>query len=602
MNDKKSWRDRAVPVTDKADAPKSSWRERAVPVEEESLWDAAKGNLAALVSKGEQMIPGSGIIDKIGAASYATQQEVGDLFRDDANKKDWKDRYQKVLDDQDVERKTLEDKYPVADTAGMAVGMVPNILIPTPGAAMKGAAGIATRVLGNTAISAADSATRNKDELIDLEAGQDAALLSGGISAGVEALPLVGKGLKAAKRMLPGTEDAYDFVNKGAAKLGSMVPGTDINSDELYELMKNKQGRLDARNASKNKNVGDRIFEGTAATFKELDNVTDKQATEIYETAEKNFIESIRPQEISDLYLAGKQIEKQTEVINKRPELFGRAKRVIDNVDEIIKRGDVSEIELPTANKMIDDLADEIGEKELSQLTAQRMLSARRYIDDVTKNTDFDKMLKSERDEILRARKFINEALDNTSSAKELREADKFYSEFAQQKKNAFNKLEVPLPAGGRDFTPEKMEQFFKSEAAQAKFIQREMDKFGELISKQSVEGAEITSTVNKVLNEAKGVFGMARQLEDLKRSSGGPSSQSINAAMQAFGAYASSGSSLLLLPITNPSAWMKLVDVLGETAASPFIQKITEASKEVMKKSPQLTTRLYLMGQEQNK
>ena len=263
-----------------------------------------------------QMIPGSGLIDKAAAATYAGMQEVGDIFRDDANKKDFKDRYQGALDKQDTERKVMDEKYPVASTTGTVAGIVPNVMIPNPYGKAKGIIGAGQRIMANTALSMADEATRNKDELIDEDRGAEAGLISGGISAGVESLPLVGKGLKAAKRMLPATEDAYDLVNKGAAKLGSMVPGTDINSDELYELMKNKQGRLDARNASKNKDVGNRIFEGTAEAFKELDEVTDKQAAEIYETAQNRFIENIRPQEISDLYLAGKQIEKQLSLIH----------------------------------------------------------------------------------------------------------------------------------------------------------------------------------------------------------------------------------------------------------------------------------------------
>ena len=544
-----------------------------------------------------QMIPGSGLIDKAVAATYAGMQEVGDIFRDDANKKDFKDRYQEALDSQDTERKVTEEKYPITSTVGSVAGIVPNVMIPNPYGKATGVIGAGQRILANTALSVADSATRNKDELIDEDRGLEDGVLAGGINTAVESLPLVGKVAKVGKRLLPATEGAFESVNKTAAKLGSLVPGTDINSDELFELMSDVSTRRKARNP-----IDKKVFEKFSEALTTVDDITDDQAAALYKKAEESLFNNVGEDDIEALFGPISDIRARTKAVQSRPELYGRANKILTNVDGILSLGTETERfkNMPTFGKTIEDIAESPAAGAVPNVLAHRLIEARRYIDDVTKNVDYDKMLKTERAQIIAARDSINRAFDGAPSAKPLREADEWYSNFTQKKKNALNKLEMPLPSGKREFTPEKVEQFLKSEAAQSKFIEREIKEFGDFMAATDVEGAGAAKGVFDYFNKAKETTSMMRELEKLKRASGGPSSQSINTIAQIYGIAQTSGVSILALPITNPSAWMKLVDSVGSSAEKGFLNKVTEASRKVLETlPPNVVTRMYMMGRE---
>lgn len=124
----------------------------------------------------------------------------------------------------DAEEKRRSDAHPVATTAGALAG---SMAVPLPGAGVKGLAGVGARIGGNAALSAADSAVRG-------ESGEDIAKsggLAGGITAGLEALPVVGRAAgyvgKKAGRVLTGVPEAaaeHYLANPEAVNAAKSLP------------------------------------------------------------------------------------------------------------------------------------------------------------------------------------------------------------------------------------------------------------------------------------------------------------------------------------------------------------------------------------------
>jgi hypothetical protein len=240
----------------KYQAPGSYEPEQSLGQSLKELGHNAKEGLADLLTLSQQKIPGMGILDKVGAANYAAQQEIGDLFRDEENTDTFSNRYQKVLKDVKSERQIAAERSPTADILSNIVAAAPNMAVPIPGAGMKGLAGIATRIGGNAALSAIDQGTRG-DELWDSEKAKQAATLTGEIQAGVEALPYVGKAIKGATKpvadfVAPKLKSAAGAVAKKGMKVALGVP----EEDAAYYLA-NAEGVNAAKSLEDIKNIVD---------------------------------------------------------------------------------------------------------------------------------------------------------------------------------------------------------------------------------------------------------------------------------------------------------------------------------------------------------
>ena len=191
-----------------------------------------------LSSAAADAAPFSGILDKAASAAYAGAQEIGDIFRDHENQRDFSDRYaEDQASRKDIAAK-MRERSPDFSTVGDIMGGISAFTTPMLGAGMKGAAGVATRVGGNAALAALDQATKG-DNLWDSDAAKQAATLTGGIQAGVEALPYVGKAVKAATKPIvetvgPKIKDALGKVGKTGMKVALGVP----EEDAAYYLAK----------------------------------------------------------------------------------------------------------------------------------------------------------------------------------------------------------------------------------------------------------------------------------------------------------------------------------------------------------------------------
>jgi hypothetical protein len=564
--------------------------------EEKGILDSIKETIEDGSRAFSQGMPGYGLVQKAGAGGRALIEEGFEaLGNDRVGKKSLSERYEQALAEDMQADVEASDRSPIVTTGGQIAGG-----IATPGVkGSKGLMGVAQRVAGNAAINAADMGTRGKD-LVDEDKAVEGGLMSAGFSAVAESLPYVGKGIKKLGRLLPGTENALPYVNNKASKYASLMPWSDVDADDLEKLMNNPAGRREARSA-KVKNSIEPFTEQSAKALGAIDKLTDAQMQKVYEHQEHMLKNTVSGQEITQA--AQETIDRLKQTVEARPEFFGRAGKVVNQVDDILKRGGASEIGEATQDMPYQFLVKNFSDKDAAGTYVQRLLDARRHIDDVTKNVDFDKMLKSEKDMILKARQSINDQFDGMESAKPLRMMDKYFSEYTAKKKNALRNLETPLPSGEREFTPEKVLQFFKSEAGQSKFIDRSLGEFADHMSiLKSMKGAEMTGEIVKQLNGAREVFKMLKGIEDLNRTSGGPSSQAINGLMQFLIGGATSGATLLLMPITNPAAWLKLIDKTSESTEKAFLEKITKKASELAKQYPAYAARIYSLNKMQDK
>lgn len=544
--------------------------------------DAASENMT-------DMLPGKGIITKAATLVPAGVEYAYDRIADKGTPRSFADTYDENL----KENLEYQDKRRNASDAGAVVGtgmgLVTGLKIPGLGKSAP------TRILGNAAMSAVDSGTRGED-LVDLESAGEGALTSGGISAALESLPYVGKGVKAASRLIPGTENALPIINKGVSKLASFIPGTDIEADQLNDLLSNPGARKAARDLKKPEAL-DKIGEGTADLLNEIDTLTNNQVSKAYGKGQSELMEQVGAKDVAKFDFT--PIQQIKDVVDQKPEFYGRASKVINQVEDILQTGGPKDIGKAHQDMPLAFMEKNFGGDNAAKIQTQRFLNARRHIDDVTKNADWDKMLHSEKEAIISTRDAINYQLEQLTGSKSLRDADKAFAEYTPAKKNAFEKLSVPLPSGGREINADSALAFLKSDKAQSRFIENKLNDLGNVMEKFNIEGSSAVKDLNEVvIKSVKDNFTTLRALENLKKASGGPTSQAINTALQIAGAGVSGGYSLLALPITNPSAWMKLVDE-ADPLLKPLFDKITAAARRMTKDNPQFATRLYMAGKQ---
>lgn len=175
------WEKYKAPATASSNGPWAKYKASA-EAPEESMWDSAKRNMAGYTAAANEAAPFSGLMDKAVAGTYAGAQEIGDVFRDDKNKKPFSERYSEALKQEKDWRDKAKAAAPDAATAGNIAGSATNF---TMGAVGGGPVG---RVVGSAALAGVDQGTRNDDKLFDPEKAADAATLAGMFGVGGEAL------------------------------------------------------------------------------------------------------------------------------------------------------------------------------------------------------------------------------------------------------------------------------------------------------------------------------------------------------------------------------------------------------------------------------
>lgn len=242
------WRDRSIKVDpgQQQSAPASGgWRSRSVKPEQENTlsaavgrgWEKLKENVGDLAVLGEGAAVGSGIIDKIGSANYAAQQEIGDLFRDKENQKTFDERYAAEQKRKFDERAVARERSPLLGTvADVVVGGTTGAALPIPGAGAKGLVGIGKRLAGTVGTSYLDAGTRGEG-LFDTEAANQAAINAGEVQGALEvAVPVVGKFAGAAQK---GVKNLADLTQKKADQRTIVAAVGSNNKSGLKRALEN---------------------------------------------------------------------------------------------------------------------------------------------------------------------------------------------------------------------------------------------------------------------------------------------------------------------------------------------------------------------------
>ena len=152
-----------------------------------------------------QSAPFIGAADKLAAAGEAVGQEVGDLFRDKKDQRDFSDRYNESVKFYHDEREDSAKKgSKAAQLTGTAAGIGANLAIPTPGSKAKGIMALLSRVAGSAGMAGTEAATANPNKLIDLTAAEKAAK-TGALYAG-------------GSEVLGGLKTGYDALTKATQK------------------------------------------------------------------------------------------------------------------------------------------------------------------------------------------------------------------------------------------------------------------------------------------------------------------------------------------------------------------------------------------------
>jgi len=252
----------------------------------DGISDANKAGYDAALGFRESL-PFSGILDKIGSAQMAGVQEIGDLFRDEKDRKSFADRYN------EYNKGTIKDyaeasvRSPVLNKVGYGTGILTSLATPTGviGTGVKGATGAATRVGSTMAQSVLDSATRGED-LIDTDAAKKAATVSGGIQAGIEAIPVVGKvAAPAAKYLGEKIDDVKDFLDRFGSRRAAKAAGAmtkeikkfreeSNEAQRIYNAMRRKDPSLPKKRIDKLAEFGDELVqEGIVKFGTDIDNI-----------------------------------------------------------------------------------------------------------------------------------------------------------------------------------------------------------------------------------------------------------------------------------------------------------------------------------------
>jgi hypothetical protein len=257
------WEEIPTPTAASSD---SDWEEvptpqTATPPEEPDtlgkVWDGAKDFVGAVASAGEGMIPGIGLIDKIGAASYATQQEVGDLFRDAPDQDTWENRYNAQVKGAPEQRQERMDKSTAGKVVGTTAGIVPNAAL---GGVVTKGMGLLPSIVTGAGLDGINEGFKSTDKFFDKDKAADVAETSakwgGGIGLGLKgvekAAPWVGKNI--AKLLAIGDGDRIDRYAANPAKYNQRPVDVESVVEELSpEMRKIEQSLQDAKQVGQNK-------------------------------------------------------------------------------------------------------------------------------------------------------------------------------------------------------------------------------------------------------------------------------------------------------------------------------------------------------------
>jgi hypothetical protein len=448
--------------------------------------------------------------------------------------------------------------------------------------------------------TAGDAYLRSRNDGTDYDdAGKDAfnAALLAEIANGA---PNIRKGAGAAaepiKRLLPGTENAYDWTNRGAATFAKFVPSQGASADDIYEMLKDTETRRGARNTN--------FVDKTMKLAPQLDDAkrgVNEAVGKSFSKLENDSLQTHAP--ARDLRAAKASLEyvdDQLKFIDENSQFYSPVtKKLADDVVVILTSGGPMEVGASSYGKTFMDIMGSDQAASVGNVMRLRNLNARRRIDDLMKSKNWDNLLDEDRKVIQGLRDNINEGLKKKfGGATERAVADKLYSDAVSARDNLMKPLEQLGPDGIRNVEPAKLHNFLKSQGVKGSVFDQSLEAFSKWLKEAEASIGEVPEAHAAIakLEETRSLGKMAAMMERMNKASGGPTSQAFNTAMQGAAAVGTGGYSLLLFPITNPRGWVEMIDGLGK----PVWDSVTKASNAWAQKNPALAAKLYLLSQQQ--
>ena len=466
--------------------------------------------------------------------------------------------YEEARDESRSAYKEAEEANPGTYMAGDVAGSIGTMFVPGLGLAKGASLAAQTGKLG--ALGVAEGFGRSEEDTVSglakdaIIGGTIGAVAPGAIKGIGKAAKGIGAAAEGAKKVLPGVEGSA--TNKVAAGTQNFLYGT-----------------------------GEDASHKAADMAKTLDNESSAIMGKHYAEGERQFYNSLDSSDIKKMN--PNKFNHFRKLIEKDSGELSGSKRTIENTLNIISKGPIKEVQESQGKTMVEQLQAGISKNKIARTQGERLVAARRYLSDTQKNKNWDNMMRGDRELIDKLKRDINKQIDGTSGGHHLKDVDTLYSKFTSAKTNALNKIEAKSPSGVREITPEKMGAWLKSDSNQAKYIDRSMSEFEKVLKQltwnagQGLKGGGLES-----IKDFREISKMKRTIDSLSATSGGPTSQAINIAMQAGGAYSTSGLSLLAIPLTNPALWLRILDGAGP-AAKPFLEKIAKVAKVVASKNP---------------
>lgn len=427
-----------------------------------------------------------------------------------------------------------------------------------------------------TGSSAADTYIRSRkagnDNETAMKDARNAAVFQGGI-VGVGAA--VGPVMKQAGRLLPATEGSV--TNGVAAKLGGLMPGGST-AEDINAVYSNPELRQQARG-----------FNATAAAEDLKPQVT-KARSQLEDAVGGRFGElegeSLKLSDPADVDAAGQvraKVAATNEKVEANPKFYKPlTKEVLNQVQATLDSGGPEEHGTESFGKPLDEA------------TAQsRTLRARKNLDDVMRSKDWEKLRMHDRDAIQGVRDTLDDSLKEGMSGAPLRQqADSLYSDYKTAGDNAFKPLNGKAPSGDTIPDTAKIESNLKSQNGRGANFDDRMEGLQKFIQDHNAELGgipEVRSALDSIKNSRE-VAEMAGQLGNLNRA-GGPTGIAVHTATHLGLAAANPATiplQLMLMPITDPGMYAKLVDTL-----SPATRKAVQAGAAAMMQSPAIANSL---------
>lgn len=478
---------------------------------------------------------------------------------------DFQEGYESSRDLIRSQKKNLEEANPSFYLGGQLAGAVASPSVAAKGASMLGRVG---KGAVEGAVQAFGDAEDPEKLIQEMAAG---GATSAAIIAALEGMGLTGKALKAAKRLIPGTEGASPKVNQMVSKMASAVPSTTASADDINEILSNTNLRRNLAKQGSMKDLAESIESGVKKSKESIGGLYGKARDEFLQQDPGDFMPVIK--DLNDTLKSGGELAK---VLSKD------ARDTIDTVDSIVFKGiNFGEMGAPTFGKGV--TADTVKD---------RLIKARRNIDDLLFKGKKQKLnLTPEDFEYTKGlRNKINQALESLPGAEDFRKADELYSGFSSAK----DKFLGPISTRGA-VDRSKLSSVLRNQGERGSVFEESAKEFRDFISKTAKDygiSAKASDDAVEAIEELRKLASDKRFLDNMKYGFGGPTGLGVRALSNSMAALATGGVSLVTMPITDPSGWAKIVDTFANVSGSPSATYIRQQLNKISRFAKQLGTK----------